>query len=438
MTKLRAAFISAALLALAGCSSDEERVSAAEQSMKAALRAAGFSKVTFGSRSGDGVARVTFRNVTAELPNGLTVSVEVLSLLDPDLSPMLPRWHDFGKIEIAGWELYGGHEPRPKGFRARQLTAESVRLSVKDVPVGMTTKSFAIDDFDSAKPGPIRYSGYHVYDMALTYQDNEIVRIDSAEGTARDWVDGLASPLKSKSVLKGSVSLASAGPVPLFPSMFMPTVGFTLSGESDLNLNAGTLKASGSLQTDGYGEIAMSLGMGGINRKLLELLTNASQNAAKAEQAGGGKPEKPKAGKKDKDKGKPAAPAPEADKKVEAQLAQAIMEASSSVSLTEMKIEGKGLEWLGPAIDAAFGSREIFATTAIRSIDAGFAGKEKSDAANQALAGIYLFIQNPKSFVLELAPQEPFVFGADGMQHYMNPSGGPLDALGFSFENRSE
>lgn len=428
MKLLPAAGLAVVLLAAAGCSSEQERQEAAGGAVKAAFASAGLSKVTWQSVTGDGYGRIDFNGLAAQAGD-TAVGIKQLSFEEPDLDPMLVKWHDIGKIEVREHVLYGGYAPKPKGFKARRMTAAGVTVGAVG-GLKATAGSFSVEGFDSTRPGDLRYAGYAMADASLSWGGKDAVKLDSLRLSADKWAEGLPSPLRSKAEAKGRVFLDAFGPYGILP-LARPEVAFAASGDADFDLATGKLEMNGSLETDGLGKLSGKLVAGGVDRKLLELLSAPTK--AKEPPAAVAKPAPPKPGK-----GKQAVQQP-TPKEVPADpqptQVQALMDASASVSLVSFSLSGSGLEWLGAAFDESFGSREALANLALPFVDRGFAGPEKSDAANAALAGIMLFVNEPGSFTLTLQPPEPFVFGAKGMKYYLDPASGPLDALGFGFEN---
>ena len=224
-------------------------------------------------------------------------------------------------------------------------------------------------------------------------------------------------------------------------------LSFSLEGATDVDLDAETLSADGKLDVQGLGEIHGSVRFGGVSRDLVTLLSKAATAAAaeapKPEPKAAGKPvgkaktaEKAKTAAKGKPVKKPAKaeesappPAPEPT------FADKVMEASGKVTFQEMTLEGSGLEWLGPALDSAFGSREQASNVIVPALDSGFRGPPKSDKANVALGNVYLFLLNPSSFSMEMSPEQPVPFGPLDLARYARPGSGLLDDLAFSFTN---
>jgi len=430
MRHLSTAFAMAAVLAAAGCASEEARHEAAKQSVKAVLADAGFPRVAFQSVSEDGSGRLVMTGVTATSDEGVTLTLKKLSFFDPEIDPMLVRWYDFGKIEVGGWVLYGGHGAKPTGFVASKVKAEDVTVATAE-SLKAKTDVIEIAGWDSTRKRGFRYDGYTVAGAVLEAGGTKFVSIGKAEVKAAGWLDGLASPLKSSTKAEGSLILPASGVMSFLPEALRPEITFVAEGVSDVDLKTSRASLSGSIATEGLGKLSFELKAGGVGRELLDALAEASRPAK-------GKPAAKAPAKPDKKKekgGKSAAPAKADPPAPDPAAAAKVIAASAAVSLEDLRIEGEGLGWLGPAIDDTFGSRETLANWLVSVVDRGFGLGDRSDEAEASLAALMLFLREPSSFTLVLEPETPFVFAEKDMGYYLNNASGPLRALGFRFRN---
>lgn len=397
-----------AALAAAGCASEEDRHDAAMRSVKAVFAEAGFPKVTFQSVAGDGIDSLVLTGVAASSGTGVTVTLKELSFEDPDLEPMLPRWHDIGRIEVNGWVLYDGHAPKPTGFKARRVTAEGVAIAA-DGGARVNADGFEITDWDSTRPEGLRYSGYKVAGGTFEAGGVRLASLDWAEVEASSWQDGLPAPLKTRSKAEGSFSVPGAASFLL--ALSGPDIPFSVEARSEIDLRSESATMSGSFSAGDFGSLSASLEAGGVDRALLEAISEASRLEKLADGASG--------------------------KSVREAAGAKVIEASQKVSLVGLRLEGKGLEWLGPVIDATFGSREMLTNMLVPAVDRGFGPGERSEAENDSLAALMLFLREPSSFTLVLDPEEPFLFAGKGPYWYLDRRSGPLRELGFGFRNDS-
>lgn len=427
----------ACALAASGCSSQEARLDAASASVKATLQEAGLKAVAFQSVTGDGTTEVTFSGVTAKAGDGGVVAIKRMTFRNPDLDPMVRKWTDVGPVEPFGWTLYGGYAPKPKGFRADSVEFSDVRFAVDGSPYKSEAKTLEIRDYDSTRPGNLRYSGYSVEGLSVGGDGEPLARVSSAEVETGKWVDGLRSPMKVSATANVSVRPGSFGLSGPFAGFLPQEVSFSLEGVSDVDLGSGEMKVEGRVAAQGLGEVHASAAFGGVSRDLVALLSAKAPEKPAAAAKPDGKPAKA-AGGKGKPAAKPAAKKPEPPPEPEPDLLQRAIGASSKVTFDGLQAGGSGLEWLGGALDAAYGGREAAANAIIPVVDAGFRGPDKSDRANVALGGIYLFLLKPSAFSLGMTPAAPIPFGPLEIFRYATPGGGLLDDAGFSFSNLSE